>query len=501
MYRVGVSDRLRALHALRGDFGEESRTHAHEYRVEWTCSCLSLDENGFSVDLAVMAEELGRLLRGLEGKDLNELEFFRQTAGQRGEPRLLPEPGAVQGSHPAGLPGVRDRRVGGAHPGIGGRLGLLQRPALRSLNLLLVLYGPLERLTGGTLYDRRMVEFLRGRGHRVTVRSLGRWPYALSPLQSLDPRLWRALADPGWDCILLDELVHPALAPAAALRAALPAGSRARHRGAPAAGRGAARPGPPGRQRLESWLLRSSDFIVANSRATARMVRERVGRRVPVRVCPPGLERPAPPRAAPDRRGRPGHGGRPGRARPPCVLSVANLAPIKGQDLLVEALAPLAALPWRLELVGGEADPRFRRRLEARVRRLGLQDRVRWRGPLRGAELERAWREADLFVLPSRMETYGMALAEALAHGLPCVAFDTGGVREVLTGGGLLVPAGDPAALRRALAGLLAVPGAARPAGRRGARGRRPAAGLGGERPALRAHPGVFLLDLAPQVE
>ncbi len=77
MYRVGVSDRVRALHALQGDFGEESQTHAHEYRVEWICSALSLDENGFSVDIALLSEELARLLRDLEGCDLNKLEFFR----------------------------------------------------------------------------------------------------------------------------------------------------------------------------------------------------------------------------------------------------------------------------------------------------------------------------------------------------------------------------------------------------------------------------------------
>ncbi len=77
MYRVGVIDRIRAVHALRGDFGEEARPHSHEYRVEWILSCLSLDENGFSVDIALISEELDRLLRSLSGRDLNGLEFFR----------------------------------------------------------------------------------------------------------------------------------------------------------------------------------------------------------------------------------------------------------------------------------------------------------------------------------------------------------------------------------------------------------------------------------------
>ncbi len=323
------------------------------------------------------------------------------------------------------------------------------------MNILLFLYGSIEALTGGTLYDLRIVEFLRSRGHRVEVRSLRRWPYALSPLQSAHPGTWRSLAAARWDCLLVDELVHPSLAPAVALRVPRrpPLGSlvhllRTAERDAVGAGHG---PVWAAVRLLEGMLLRGSDFIVANSRATARLVRERTGERVPVHICPPGLERPARPAepAAASPRGGPGH--------PPRILSVANLSRIKGQDLLIEALAGLRHLPWRLDLVGsGEADRRFRRHMEEGIRRHGLDGRVSRRGALRGPELEKAWAQADLFVLPSRLEMYGMALAEALGHGLPCVAFDTGGVGEVLTGGGLLVPPGDVGALRGALASLLA---------------------------------------------
>lgn len=77
MFRVGIKNTLRANHFLRGEFGEESLPHEHEYVVEWSCFTEELDENGFSVDIAVMEEQLERVLERLRGRSLNELEFFR----------------------------------------------------------------------------------------------------------------------------------------------------------------------------------------------------------------------------------------------------------------------------------------------------------------------------------------------------------------------------------------------------------------------------------------
>jgi 6-pyruvoyl-tetrahydropterin synthase len=77
MYQVGIRNRFRATHFLVGDFAEETRPHEHEYVVEWICSTNVLDENGFSVDIAVMEEELQRLMDDTQGKRLNDLEFFK----------------------------------------------------------------------------------------------------------------------------------------------------------------------------------------------------------------------------------------------------------------------------------------------------------------------------------------------------------------------------------------------------------------------------------------
>jgi glycosyltransferase involved in cell wall biosynthesis len=104
-----------------------------------------------------------------------------------------------------------------------------------------------------------------------------------------------------------------------------------------------------------------------------------------------------------------------------------------------------------------DRDPAFAESLRRRISADQLGDRVRFAGPRTGADLDRSYASADLLVLPSRVEAYGMVVTEALARGLPVVAADVGGVAEALghgTGGirpGLLVPLDDPAALAAAL--------------------------------------------------
>jgi glycosyltransferase involved in cell wall biosynthesis len=140
------------------------------------------------------------------------------------------------------------------------------------------------------------------------------------------------------------------------------------------------------------------------------------------------------------------------------LLSVAAVIPGKGHDVLLDALAPLAGLRWQCQCVGSlERDPAFAERLRRRVLDGGMDSRVCFSGPQAEADLARSYAAADVLVLPSRAETYGMVIAEALARGLPVVAAEVGGVPAALGHGadgtrpGLLVPPEDPAALRDAL--------------------------------------------------
>lgn len=148
----------------------------------------------------------------------------------------------------------------------------------------------------------------------------------------------------------------------------------------------------------------------------------------------------------------------PGTATGGELLCVAAVTPLKGHDVLLAALAMIRDRPWRCTCVGSlSRDPGFVDRLHEQAREDGVSDRVRFVGPLTGGALDAAYTAADVLVLASRAEAYGMVVNEALARGLPVVASAVGGLPEALghspEGGtpGLLVAPDDPAALAEAV--------------------------------------------------
>jgi glycosyltransferase involved in cell wall biosynthesis len=140
------------------------------------------------------------------------------------------------------------------------------------------------------------------------------------------------------------------------------------------------------------------------------------------------------------------------------LLCVAAVTLDKGHDVLLDALATISAPAWTCACVGSlDRDPAFAQKIRRRSLANGLNGRVEFTGPRTGADLARSYVAADLLVLASRGETFGMVVTEALARGLPVVAADVGGVSEALGHGadgirpGLLVAPDDAAAFGAAL--------------------------------------------------
>lgn len=126
----------------------------------------------------------------------------------------------------------------------------------------------------------------------------------------------------------------------------------------------------------------------------------------------------------------------------------------------MEALAAVSDLPWSCVCVGSlTQDPEYVAHLRSLIEKHGLQDRLELAGPKSGPALDAAYATADLMVLTSYAETYGMAVTEALARGVPVMATDVGGLPEAVgrapDGGvpGILVPPENPAAIAAELRG------------------------------------------------
>ncbi|MEZ3161233.1 glycosyltransferase family 4 protein [Microbacterium sp. BWT-B31] len=144
-----------------------------------------------------------------------------------------------------------------------------------------------------------------------------------------------------------------------------------------------------------------------------------------------------------------------GTATGGALLCVGVVAAHKGQDVLVDALRMLDPHPrWRCTIAGSlAASPAFADRVARSVVDAGLADRIAMVGVLDGPALDSVYARADLVVAPSRVESYGMVVADALGRGIPVVASAVGGIPQTVAGsrGAVLVPPGDAVALSRAL--------------------------------------------------
>ncbi len=305
-----------------------------------------------------------------------------------------------------------------------------------------------ERPSGGNAYDRQICRGLEALGWSVHEHAVpGTWPRPDAAARAALAAVVAGLPDGA--VVMLDGLVASSvpqvLVPEArrlrlVILVHMPLGLD-RAAGETAEARAA-----------ECAVLSAAVAVITTSRWTESWLLDRYPLRPGlVHVAEPGVD---------------GAGLAPGTAAGGELICVAAVTQPKGHDVLVAALASVMDLPWRCTCVGDlDRDAGFVDRLRRQVRDSGLGDRVRFTGARTGADLDAAYAGADVLVLASRAETYGMVVTEALARGLPVIATAVGGLPEALGRGaggsrpGLLVPAEDPAALAAALRCWLDEPG------------------------------------------
>jgi glycosyltransferase involved in cell wall biosynthesis len=326
----------------------------------------------------------------------------------------------------------------------------------------LVLPGDPATRTGGYIYDRHIAEGLARRGWRVNVQALdASFPQPTPAALRAARELFAGFAPNS--VVIIDGLALPGLARVLETEAKrLELVALVHHPVALETGLA-----PAAAERLRGDERAALSFVrrvIVTSQWTARALGEYGVPIAALRVAEPGISvsgtgRPAPLYDPPEP-----HGARPPRRDAVQLLCVGTLTPRKGHAVLIEALGDLRDRRWHLSCAGSlTRDPATAAAVQSQIERLRLAPRVSLLGELDTQGLERYYSRADLFVLPSYLEGYGMALADAVAHGLPVVSTTAGAIPETVpASAGMLVPPGDSRALGKALARLIDEPEALR---------------------------------------
>lgn len=303
----------------------------------------------------------------------------------------------------------------------------------------LSIYGSLEVVTGGNVFDRILVSQMRAHGDDVQVISVGPG-YSVSRLADNVRALPR-----DFEVLVQDELTH--------LSHLVP---NARSRNFPIVSivhnLHSAEPRPRWQNALyapfESIYLHSVDACIYNSRATLDSVRNGLGINKPFIIASPGGDRlgASRPEDISFRARQPG---------PLHLVFVANVTPLKGLRTLLEALELLDPSRFDLDIVGScDAEPKYCRAMQERASR--LPGRIVFHGNLDGAALTAVLRRAQVMVIPSHYEGFGIAYLEGMAFGLPAVGTLAGAIPEMISHGvnGFLIPPGDAGRLAAHLLAL-----------------------------------------------
>jgi glycosyltransferase involved in cell wall biosynthesis len=312
----------------------------------------------------------------------------------------------------------------------------------------LIIYGDLETLTGGYLYDRKLVAYLRGQGDEVEVVSLPWRNYGRHFSDNLSRRLWLRLQAAKFDMLIQDELNHPSLLlmnrwlkrrvsyPIVTLVHLLRCS-----------------------ESHTAWLKRIYEMVerqyfktvdgaIFNCHTTRAAVEHLAGQAIPGVVAYPGrdhLQADFSLEEVAERAQRPG---------PVRIVFLANVVPGKGLNTLIEALSQLTPGSWRLMAVGSlTMDTAYSQSIRNQIARAELTDYVDLVGAVPNEEIPSFLDRNQILVVPSRYEALGIVYLEAMACGLPVIATAAGGAHEIVSHGevGFLTPPGDTDTLARYL--------------------------------------------------
>jgi glycosyltransferase involved in cell wall biosynthesis len=304
----------------------------------------------------------------------------------------------------------------------------------------LIIYGDLETMTGGFLYDRMMVDTLREKGDTVEVISLPWLPYGPALFLNASLSLIKRLKNGSFDLVLEDELVHPSFFILnTGLRSLIkcPIIAVVHHLRSQ-------EERPDWQNRfygiVEKRFLRTVDGFIFNSRATLNTVIPWAKKNRPSVVAYPGRDRFGLTITEEELTARVRRSG------PIELLFVGALIPRKGLHTLISALATLDPGIWHLTVAGDQnRDYRYKKVIRRQIVEAGIVNRVSFLGEVSDPHLAALYERSQVLIVPSSLEGFGISYLEGMGFGLPAVASKVGGAMEIVSHGenGFLLSSGD----------------------------------------------------------
>jgi len=322
------------------------------------------------------------------------------------------------------------------------------------MHIGLLIYGDINTLSGGYLYDRKLVDYLRSQGDIVEIISLPVKSYSGSLLSTEIPEAIR-ISNEGknnkFDVLVQDELVHPSClginkkiknllgCPIVSLVHLLKCSV----------------PAPLFKKTLiayfEKKYLQSVDGLILNSRSTKEAAEKLLGEKFPAHIVAVPCADHFPENGAQDAKQKYADSG---IFR---ILFVGNISRQKGLHVLIDAIAKLNDAKVSLTVVGdGNRDPGYMAELRKKLNSYRYHKQVIFKGRQSGEALQALYLEHDVFIMPSVNEAYGIAFLEALQFGLPVIATSQGGSKEFVRHGenGYLIEPGDSKQLAELISSL-----------------------------------------------